>query len=379
MKEYLDFNATTPVYDDSVAEIKKYLDVDFGNAGSRTHQSGLDAKKAVASARNAFASYLNAEISEIVFTSGATESNNLALFGLLDEAKKNGKNHIVSTEIEHKAILDPLDEISNRGFEVTLVAPNKFGIIEADQILAAITDKTFLVSCMHVNNETGIINPIEEIASSVKLKYSDIYFHSDCAQSFGKTKLPMDDRNIDLLSFSAHKFHGPKGIGGLVMRKRNDISLPLKPLMYGGGQERGVRPGTLPVALIAGMAKSLEISIKNQDKWDSRCKEIKSIALDSFKDIKHKIYGTTDERTLPNTLSIAFSDLDAEAVILTLKPHAEISTGSACTSSSYTPSHVISSMGASEEEAQRVVRFSWSDRTNPKVFKDIAAALKSLL
>ena len=379
MKEYLDFNATTPVYDDSVAEIKKYLDVDFGNAGSRTHQSGLDAKKAVASARNAFASYLNAEISEIVFTSGATESNNLALFGLLDEAKKNGKNHIVSTEIEHKAILDPLDEISNRGFEVTLVAPNKFGIIEADQILAAITDKTFLVSCMHVNNETGIINPIEEIASSVKLKYSDIYFHSDCAQSFGKTKLPMDDRNIDLLSFSAHKFHGPKGIGGLVMRKRNDISLPLKPLMYGGGQERGVRPGTLPVALIAGMAKSLEISIKNQDKWDSRCKEIKSIALDSFKDIKHKIYGTTDERTLPNTLSIAFSDLDAEAVILTLKPHAEISAGSACTSSSYTPSHVISSMGASEEEAQRVVRFSWSDRTNPKVFKDIAAALKSLL
>ena len=149
--------------------------------------------------------------------------------------------------------------------------------------------------------------------------------------------------------------------------------------MFGGGQERGVRPGTLPVALIAGMAKSLEISIKNQEKWEARCKEIKSIALNCFKDLDHKIYGTTDENTLPSTLSIAFADLDAEAVILTLKEHAEISTGSACTSDSYTPSHVISSMGASDIEAQRVVRFSWSSQTNPEVFECIARSLKTLL
>ena len=198
---------------------------------------------------------------------------------------------------------------------------------------------------MHVNNETGVINPIEDIAVSIKSTNPDIYFHSDCAQSFGKTSLSMNNKNIDLLSFSAHKFHGPKGIGGLVMRKRNDMSLSLKPLMFGGGQERGVRPGTLPVALIAGMAKSLEISIKNQENWEARCKEIKSIALNCFKDLDHKIYGTTDENTLPSTLSIAFADLDAEAVILSLKEYAEISTGSACTSDSYTPSHVISSMG----------------------------------
>ena len=184
MKEYLDFNATTPVYEESVAEIKKYLDVDFGNAGSRTHQSGLDAKKAIVSARNAFASYVDSETSEIVFTSGATESNNIALFGLLDEAKKLGKNHIISTEIEHKAVLDPLSEIKKQGFDVTLIEPNKDGIIERDKILAAISDKTFLISCMHVNNETGVINSIEEIAAEVKLNNPDIYFHSDCAQSF---------------------------------------------------------------------------------------------------------------------------------------------------------------------------------------------------
>ena len=379
MKEYLDFNATTPVYEESVAEIKKYLDVDFGNAGSRTHQSGLDAKKAIVSARNAFASYVDSETSEIVFTSGATESNNIALFGLLDEAKKLGKNHIISTEIEHKAILDPLSEIKKQGFDVTLIAPNKDGSIEGDKILAAISDKTFLISCMHVNNETGVINPIEDIAAEVKLNNPDIYFHSDCAQSFGKTKLAMNNKNIDMISFSAHKFHGPKGVGGLVIRKRDGISLPIKPLMYGGGQERGVRPGTLPVALIAGMAKSLEISIKNQDKWDSECKQIKSMALDAFKGIKYKVYGTTDQNTLPNTLSIAFADLDAEAVILILKEHAEISTGSACTSDSYTPSHVISSMGASGVEAQRVVRFSWGKETNPDVFKSIATLLQPLL
>jgi cysteine desulfurase len=232
---------------------------------------------------------------------------------------------------------------------------------------------------MHANNETGVINPIDDIAASIKSINSDIYFHSDCAQSFGKTSLSMNNKKIDLLSFSAHKFHGPKGIGGLVMRKRNDMSLPIKPLMFGGGQERGVRPGTLPVALIAGMAKSLEISIKNQEKWEASCKEIKSIALNSFKGLDHKIYGTTDENTLPSTLSIAFADLDAEAVILALKEHAEISTGSACTSDSYTPSHVISSMGASETEAQRVVRFSWGSQTNPAVFEDIARSLKTLL
>jgi cysteine desulfurase len=379
MKEYLDFNATTPVYEESVAEIKKYLDVDFGNAGSRTHQSGLDAKKAVVAARNTVASYLDAETSEIVFTSGATESNNLALFGLLDEAKKLGKSHIISTEIEHKAVLDPLSEITKQGFNVTLIAPNDDGSIDIDKVTSSITNQTFLVSCMHANNETGAINAINEIALSVKSINADIYFHTDCAQTFGKTNLVMNDKNIDLLSFSAHKFHGPKGIGGLLMRKRNDMSLPIKPLMYGGGQERGVRPGTHPVALIAGMAKSLEISIKNQDQWNAKCKEIKSAAINSFKDIDYKIYGTTDERTLPNTLSIAFSDLDAEAVILTLKEHAEIATGSACTSDSYTPSHVISSMGASEIEAQRVVRFSWGSETNPEVFKSIATSLKSLL
>jgi len=378
MKQYLDYNATTPVFDETVAIMSRYLSVDFGNAGSRTHETGAIAKKAISNARSEIANYMNASSSELIFTSGATESNNIALFGLLEYAKQNNLNHIVTSSIEHKAILDPLKKIEELGFKVSYVNPDKNGRISTEAICESISDKTFLVSCMHANNETGVINPIDELANKIKDLNNEIYFHSDCSQSFAKTNLSFKNTNIDMISFSGHKFHGPKGIGGLLIRKRDGESAPVTPIMYGGGQERGIRPGTLPVHLIAGLHKSFELCYSNNNEWMAKCQEIKGIALDAFKDLNYKIYGSVDKKTLPNTLSIAFEEIDAEALILILKDVAEISTGSACTSSSYTPSHVLMSMGLTESEATKVVRISWSSDTNISVFDSISRKIKQL-
>ena len=190
---------------------------------------------------------MGASSSELIFTSGATESNNIVLFGLLDYAKDNNLNHIITTSIEHKAILDPLKKIEELGFKVSYVKPNNNGLVSCDSICKLITDKTFLVTCMHANNETGAINAIDDIANNIKKLDNKIFFHSDCSQSFAKTDLSFKNTNIDMISFSGHKFHGPKGIGGLLIRKRDGESTPIKPIMFGGGQERGLRPGTLPV------------------------------------------------------------------------------------------------------------------------------------
>lgn len=379
MKEYLDYNATTPVSAETAEVIKQYLIDDYGNAGSRTHESGSKAKAAILESRKLVASYLDAEYSEIIFTSGATESNNIALFGLLDYAQQNNKSHIISTTIEHKAILDPLNEIESRGFEITLIDPDENGKINPDDVLQAIKHETFLISCMHANNETGVINPITEIAEQVKNKNEAIFFHSDCSQTFGKTSLDLTSDSIDMISFSAHKFYGPKGIGGLLARKKDGKSMPLKPLMFGGGQEKGLRPGTHPVHLIAGMNHALNLCIQQKDKWEERCSKIKQIALDAFKDLDVKVYGGTDKNVLPNTLSISFSDLDAEALIVHIRDIAEISTGSACTSESYTPSHVLMAMGLSEDEATQVVRLSWGPDSNADIFENIAKLVKEII
>ena len=206
--------------------------------------------------------------------------------------QQNNKSHIISTTIEHKAFRS-LNEIESRGFEITLIDPDENGKINPDDVLQAIKDETFLISCMHANNETGVINPITEIAEQVKNKNEAIFFHSDCSQTFGKTSLDLTSHSIDMISFSAHKFYGPKGIGGLLARKQDGKSMPLKPLMFGGGQEKGLRPGTHPVHLIAGMNHALNLCIQQKDKWDQRCSEIKHIALDAFKDLDVKVYGGT--------------------------------------------------------------------------------------
>ena len=378
MKEYLDYNATTPVSKKTANYMLKYLTDEYGNAGSRTHQTGTKAKKIVIESRESIAGLFDADFSEIIFTSGATESNNLAIFGLKKYAMKNNKNHIISSQIEHKAVLDPLKEMESLGFKVTYIKPTTSGAISTSDILKAITDKTLLVSIMHANNETGVINDINKIFSKVKEKDHEIITHSDMAQTFAKTNLDFTSKNIDLASISAHKFFGPKGIGALLTRKNNGKSLPLSPIMYGGGQEKGIRPGTLPVHLIAGMAHASVESNNNCEAWFHKCNGIKSSAIKAFERLNIKIHGDV-ESALPNTLSISFGDIHAEALIICLKELAEISTGSACTSASYTPSHVLTSMGLSKEEATRVVRFSWGPKTNSEIWSKIAKKIEILV
>ncbi len=378
MKEYLDFNATSPVSEETARFMLQYLTEEFGNAGSRTHQTGSNAKKAVIESRESISKIFDADFSELIFTSGATESNNLAIFGLKKNALENGKNHIITSEIEHKAILDPVKEMELQGFKVSYVKPNIDGVIKVSDVMKAVNEKTFLVSIMHANNETGVINDINEIFSAVKGRDPKIFTHTDMAQTFAKTNLDFTSKNIDMASISAHKFFGPKGIGALLTRKNEGRSLPISPLMFGGGQEKGVRPGTLPVHLIAGMSYACKESCQNAKLWHKKCAELKAEAIEAFKNLDHKIYGDIND-TLPNTLSISFSDIHAEALIICLKDVAEISTGSACTSASYTPSHVLTSMGLDENEATRTVRFSWSPKTNGSVWKKIASKIETLL
>ena len=378
MKEYLDFNATSPVSEETARFMLQYLTEEFGNAGSRTHQTGSNAKKVVIESRESISKIFDADFSELIFTSGATESNNLAIFGLKKNAIENGKNHIITSEIEHKAILDPVKEMELQGFKVSYVKPNIDGVIKVSDVMKAVNEKTFLVSIMHANNETGVINDINEIFSAVKSRDPKIFTHTDMAQTFAKTNLDFTSKNIDMASISAHKFFGPKGIGALLTRKNEGRSLPISPLMFGGGQEKGVRPGTLPVHLIAGMSYACKESCQNAKLWHKKCAELKAEAIEAFKNLDHKIYVDINN-TIPNNLSISFSDIHAEALIICLKDVAEISTGSACTSASYTPSHVLTSMGLDENEATKTVRFSWSPKTNGSVWKKIASKIETLL
>jgi len=257
---YLDCNATTPLEPDVEKIMIQYMSTDFGNAGSRTHEYGLRAKQAVQNARAQIADLIHADKDEIIFTSGATESNNLAILGLADFAIESGNKHIISSQIEHKAVLEPLQILEEKGFDITLVAPNNQGWVEPQEIKKYLRDDTLLVSLMHVNNETGVIQPISEIAEL--LESHDTIFHVDAAQGFGKEIDTLKNKRIDLMSISAHKVYGPKGIGALLTRKRDYDRLPLKPLMFGGGQEKKLRPGALPVHLIVGFGLAAELAKK---------------------------------------------------------------------------------------------------------------------
>ena len=378
MKEYLDFNATTPVSTKTAEIMQKFLVEDFGNAGSRTHQTGSTAKQSVIRARTEIAEIFDADFSELIFTSGATESNNIAILGLIDFAQKNNKKHIITSQIEHKAVLDPMKVMESSGFEVCYVKPNSKGFIDKDSILNEIREDTFLISLMHANNETGVINNINDIFSAAKDINSELICHSDASQTFAKSGLDFTDKSVDMFSISSHKFYGPKGIGALLTRKQDGLSLPLKPIMFGGGQEKGLRPGTLPVHLIVGMWHAAITSHSNSSNWTKRCLEIKNKAISAFKDLECTIYGDIDH-SLPNTLSISFSDIHAEAIIMCLKEIAELSTGSACTSESYSPSHVLMSMGLKENEALRVVRFSWGPDTNEEIWDRINNKIETLI
>lgn len=369
---YLDFNATTPVRSEVVELMKNLMNKDFGNAGSRTHQSGLDAKKYVARAREQIAQVANCQVKEVIFTSGATESNNIALLGIADFGNRNNRKHIISSVTEHKAVLEPLEILAKNGFEVELIKPHQNGVISKEHIKSVLREDTLLVSLMHANNETGVLNEVNEVAQL--LSNTSTFFHVDAAQTFAKTGLELS-KEIDLISASAHKTYGPKGIGALVYRQTKDSCL--KPIMVGGGQEQGLRPGTLPVSQIAGFGLAAELAALEAEDWNSACQKFKSHLMNELELLGASIAGDR-QSALPNTLNVAIKDIDAEALIIMLKEICEIATGSACTSEQYEPSHVLTGMGLSNDQAQKHVRFSWSSDVDQKVVGTISERIKLL-
>jgi cysteine desulfurase len=357
---YLDCNATTPVDPEVQEEFIRYIQDEFGNAGSRTHEYGARAKQAVQKARDQVASVVKAQRENVIFTSGATESNNLAILGLREYGEKTGKRHIVSTAIEHKAVLEPIDYLTKHGFEVTLVKPEKDGAVTVDSVASALRTDTLLVSVMHVNNETGIIQPIPEIADA--LVKHDAFFHVDAAQGFGKRISDLQSARIDLISISGHKIYAPKGIGALIVRHRGYDRIPLTPLAYGGGQERGLRPGTQPVALIVALGKAAELCIRDAEKRLKYCQKLKEQVLTAFQSVGG-IPNGDQSKAVSSTLNIAIPGLDSEAVIVALKDLIAISNGSACTSQNYTASHVLQAMGLPTEHIKGALRLSWCHLT----------------
>jgi len=357
---YLDCNATTPLEPAVAGVVRHFFESEYGNEGSRTHTFGARAKEAVQKAREQVARLVNAKPEEVIFTSGATESNNLAILGLGNWGRQHGKTHIITTRIEHKAVLEPIDHLAKDGFEVDLVAPDKDGRVEVEKITRLLRPTTMLVSVMHANNETGVIQPIGELAEA--MAHHPAWLHVDAAQTFGKLIEPLRNDRIDLISASGHKIYGPKGIGVLIVRHRGKQKIPLAPLVFGGGQEQGLRPGTLPVPLIAGFGEASELGSKDHAERENRCRLFRNKFLLAIAPLKPHLHGK-EEGVLPHTLNVSFPGLSAEEVMVRLRDLVAVSNGSACTSSNYQPSHVLKAMGLEKDEIVGAVRFSWCHMT----------------
>jgi cysteine desulfurase len=355
---YFDNAATTQV-DARVAEIVlRYMVEDFGNSGSRTHTYGSSARSGVETARAHVAAVVAAEEDEVIFTSGATEADNLAILGLAEEGIRSGRRHIITSAIEHKAVLEPLEYLETQGFDVTVLPVTTSGAVDMDAFRAALREDTLLVSIMHVNNETGVMQPIAEIGEL--LEGRDTWLHVDGAQSFGKTIDDLRNKRIDLISISGHKIYAPKGVGALIVRKRADRTrAPLKPLMYGGGQERGLRPGTVPVALVAGLGEAARIALLEHEARWAAGKTTEAIVVDLVQKAGGVINGDR-EKAIPFIVNASFPGLDSEAFIVATKSLVAISNGAACSSHSYERSHVLLAMQLDDRVVGSAIRFSFS-------------------
>lgn len=358
MSIYLDYNASTPIDDRVLTIMINTYRNDYGNADSRTHDYGNNAKLLVETAREQVASILNISKNEVIFTSGATESDNLAIIGMAEYGNKNKRRHIITTAIEHKAVLEPMKYLLEQGFEVDFIRPDSSGRVNVDEVMSKVRPETLLVSVMHANNETGIIQPIYEIGN--ELKSTETYFHIDAAQSFGKLVDDLQKVQYDLLSCTAHKIYGPQGIGALITRIRNNKRPPIKPIIYGGGHESGLRPGTLPVALIVGFGKACEIAESEYNDNYSKYEKSKNDILKMINDsgVKFEINGD-QQYCMPNTLNISFTGIDSEALMMRTKEFCSISNGSACTSHDYSLSHVLTAMGVEKKRIESSIRISY--------------------
>jgi cysteine desulfurase len=352
---YFDYSATTPV-DPRVAKAMVdclTLDGNFGNPASRSHLFGWKAEEAVEKARKQVAELISADPREIVWTSGATESNNLAIKGVAHFYQKNGK-HIITSKIEHKAVLDTCRQLEREGFEVTYLEPGSDGLIEPQKVADAIRPDTILVSLMHVNNEIGTITDIAAIGEITRAK--GIVFHVDAAQSAGKVVIDMEKLKVDLMSFSAHKIYGPKGIGALFVRRKPRIRLEAQ--THGGGHERGMRSGTLPTHQIVGMGEAFELAKNEMDADNAHMLALRDRLWAGLQDMEEVHINGSFEQRVPANLNISFAFVEGESLLMSLKDLA-VSSGSACTSASLEPSYVLRALGLSDELAHSSIRFSF--------------------
>jgi cysteine desulfurase len=366
---YLDNQATTPLDPKIFSVMEPWLKDKFGNASSRNHTYGWEAEEAVEIARESVAAIIGALPKEIIFTSGATESNNIALQGVAKNYQKQGK-HIITLKTEHKAVMDVCQHLSKDGFDITYLPVDKDGILDLNKFEDAIRDDTILASVMHVNNEIGVIQPINELGAICKNK--GIIFHVDAAQSVGKLPTNVENMGIDLLSISAHKFYGPKGVGALYVRRKNP-RVQLQPIMFGGGHERGIRSGTLPVPNIVGLGKACDIAADVMIEENLRISQLRDTLLKGIRaeNPNASINGSMEHRIAGN-LNMGFPGANNEAIIAAV-PEIAISSGSACTTSTMEPSHVLLALGMSKEEAYSSLRFGIG-RFNTE--KDVVTAIK---
>lgn len=348
---YLDHHATTPVDPRVLEDMLPYFTKHFGNASSLDHSFGYDASMAVEKARDQIAQTINAKHDEIIFTSGATESDNLALIGTMEKYKNKG-NHLITCQTEHKAVLDTTRHLETLGKKVTCLPVNEFGEIDLDLLKKSITDKTIMISIMAANNEIGTIAEIDKIG---KIAHdAGVIFHTDAAQAVGHIPIDVEKMNIDMMSISAHKIYGPKGIGALYVRSRNPRVKP-NSIMFGGGQERNIRSGTLNVPGIVGFGKALEIAKKEMGSENKRFLEWSILMLNSFEKLGGVLNGHNRKRLVHN-LNIYFKGVESKAIINSISNKVAISAGSACTTQMVEPSHVILALGYDEERAHSSIR-----------------------
>jgi cysteine desulfurase len=351
---YMDYSATTPVDKRVADKMIQYLtmDGDFGNPASRSHYYGWQADDAVKRARSQVASLVGADPREIVWTSGATESDNLAIKGIAHFYKKKG-NHIITLKTEHKAVLDTCRQLEREGYEVSYLDPLPNGLLDINVLKMAIKDNTILVSIMHVNNEIGVIQDIESIGNLCREK--KIFFHVDAAQSAGKVDIDLSKLPVDLMSFSAHKIYGPKGIGALYVRRKPRVRIEAQ--MHGGGHERGMRSGTLATHQIAGMGEAFAIAEEEMVKENIAIKSLRDKLLEGFADMEEVVVNGDLEHRIPGNLNISFNYVEGESLMMAINDIA-VSSGSACTSASLEPSYVLRALGLSDELAHSSIRFS---------------------
>ncbi len=375
MTVYLDCASTTPI-EPSVADIiRRFIEVDYGNAASPIHDYGTFARMAVDHARGQIAKLVKVRRDDVIFTSGATEANNLAILGLREFGLQTGRRHLICSAIEHKAVLEPLEALTQAGFEMTLIPAGSDGRIIVTELQKALRPETLLVSTMQVNNETGIVQPLAEVAEVLNNHLA--YWHVDAAQGFGKELDSITHPRIDMISISGHKIYGPKGIGALILRKRDGTPPPLKQLIFGGDQEQGLRPGTLPVPLIAGLGEAARCALRQHAERLEKVTSIRSQALAALAEL-NPVINSSPEQSLPHYINISLPGIPAATAIEALAGTIAISSTSACTSHTMAPSYVLKAMGRPEAETTSALRFSWCHLTEDVDWETVVTILKNL-